>query len=111
MVSAGQLRLLNAPHLTTRIGDYCEHHLRRIEYNGRQYDDAFMAIFEGEMPHIWNFEKGELLTTGPIRIIQFRNRLLQLKEWIEYYVDSVDRYRSLVEELIDEIDQCLRKFD
>ena len=107
MVSAGQLRLLNAPSLTTRIGDYYEHHLRRIEYNGKQYDDAFTAVVEGELPHIWDFEKRQLLTTDRVLLIEFRNRLLRLNDWVVYYLESVDRNRRLVEELIAEIDQHL----
>ncbi len=108
MVSSGQLRLLDAPGLTTRIGDYYEHHLRRIEYNGRQYDGTFTAITERELQHIWNFEEQQLLTTDPVRLTEFRNRLRYLNRWIEYYLEAVDRNRSLVEELVVEIDQYLR---
>jgi hypothetical protein len=108
MVSAGQLQLLDAPGLTTKIGDYYEHHLRRIEYNGRQYDDSFSAVAEGELPHIWDFGNQQLLTTDPIRLTKFRNRLLRVSDWIDYYLESVDRNRRLAEELVVEIDQYLR---
>lgn len=111
MVSAGQLQLLNAPNLTTRIGDYYEHHLRRIEYNGRQYDDAFVEIFEGELPYIWDLEHRKMLTADPVRVVQFRNRLLQLYSWIEYYLEAVDRNRILLEDLIEDIDRYLQSHD
>ena len=107
MVGSGQLRLLNAPDLTTSIGDYYEHHLRRIEYNSRQYDDAFTAVAEGEMPRIWDFHNKQLLTTDPVQLTQFRNRLLRLNDWIEYYLEYVDRNRLLVDELVVEIDRYL----
>jgi hypothetical protein len=111
MVSAGQLQLLGAPDLTTRIGDYYEHHLRRIEYNGRQYDDAFIDIFEGDLPGIWNFEQREPLTADPARLAEFQNRLLQLYKWIEYYLASVETNRRLLETLIEDIDNYLREFE
>lgn len=111
MVSAGQLQLLDAPNLTTRIGDYYEHHLQRIEYNGRQYDDVFVDVFEDDLPKIWNFEQQELLTADPARLVEFRNRLVQLYKWIEYYLASVETNRRLLEALIEDIDRYLREFD
>lgn len=111
MVSAGQLQLLDAPELTTRIGDYYEHHLRRIEYNGRQYDNAFIDVFEGYLPRIWNFERQEPLTADPARLVQLRNRLVQLYGWIQYYLNSVETNRRLLETLIEDIDRYLREFD
>lgn len=104
MVSAGQLRLLNAPELTTRIGDYYEHHLRRIEYNGRQYDDTFVNVFESDIPSLWDFEQGQLLTSDSARLTEFRNRLIRLNEWTQYYMESVERNRVLLEALIADID-------
>ena len=108
MVSAGQLQLLGAPELTTRIGDYYEHHLRRIEYNGRQYDDAFLSIWEGDMPRIWDLNEGRLLTTDRAQLVHFRNRVVQLEEWTQFYIDSVHRNRAVLDELIEDIDLFLR---
>ncbi len=107
MVSAGQLRLLDAPDLTRSIGDYYEHHLRRMEYNGRQYDNSFTAVAEGEVQRIWDFEKQQLLTTDPVRLTEFHNRLKRLNDWTNYYLDAVDKNRDLVEDLAEEIDQFL----
>ncbi|MEM6935054.1 MAG: DUF6090 family protein [Pseudomonadota bacterium] len=107
MVNSGQLRLLNAPQLVTRIGDYYEHHLRRMEYNGQQYDAAFTAVAEGSLREIWNFEKRELLITDPVRLTQFRNQLLNVDDWIVYYLEAAERNRSLAESLIEEIDTFL----
>ncbi len=103
MVSAGQLQLLRAPELTTRIGDYYEHHLRRIEYNGRQYDDAFVSVWEGDMPQIWDLKEGRLIITDPARLVHFRNRVVQLEEWTQFYIDSVHRNRAVLDELIEDI--------
>ncbi len=111
MVSAGQLRLLNAPDLTTRIGDYYEHHLRRIEYNGQQYDSLFVSIFENDLPRLWHFEEARLLTRDPIQLVQFRNRLVQLNSWTSYYLDAVETNRRLLIELIADIDEYLGQPD
>lgn len=108
MVNSGQLRLLNAPELVTRIGDYYEHHLRRMEYNGKQYDAAFTVVSRGELSEIWDFERRALLTNDPVRLIQFRNRLLRVSDWTQYYLAAVDRNRALVESLVEEIDAFLR---
>ena len=107
MVSAGQLRLLGAPALATRIGDYYEYHLRRVEYNSRQYDDLFVAIFEGDVPRLWNFEEGRLLSTDPADRVRFRNRLVQLGFWTSYYLNYIETNRSLLHELTEEIDRFL----
>lgn len=108
MVSAGQLRLLGAPDLATRIGDYYEYHLRRVEYNGRQYDDLFVAVFEGEIAKLWNFEEARLLSTDPADRVHFRNRLVQLRAWTIYYLDYVEMNRRRLSELIGDIDDFLR---
>ena len=108
MVNSGQLRLLDAPELVTRIGDYYEHHLRRMEYNGQQYDVAFTAVAEGELAEIWDFEQRTLLTTDPVRLKQFRNRLLGLNSWIVYYLDNVESNRALVQALAADIEAHLR---
>lgn len=108
MVNSGQLRLLNAPELVTRIGDYYEHHLRRMEYNGKQYDAAFTVVSRGELSEIWDFERRALLTNDPVRLTQFRNRLLRVSDWTQYYLAAVDRNRALVESLVEEIDAFLR---
>lgn len=108
MVSAGQLRLLSAPDLATKVGDYYEYHLRRVEYNSRQYDQLFVAVFEGDLPRLWNFEEGRLLDADPFALVHFRNRLVQLREWTTYYLDYVETNRRLLEILIDDIDQFLR---
>ena len=107
MVNSGQLRLLDAPDLVTRIGDYYEHHLRRMEYNGRQYDAAFTAVAEGGLRDIWDFQKRALLTSDPVRLTQFRNRLLNVNDWILYYLAAAERNRALVESLIEDIDAYL----
>ena len=109
MVSAGQLRLLRAPELTTRIGDYYEYHLRRIEYNGRQYDELFVAVFEANVARLWNFEDGRLLATDPAELVHFRNRLVQVSAWTAYYLDYVDANRELLVELLEDIDRFLEQ--
>lgn len=108
MVSAGQLRLLGAPDLATRIGDYYEYHLRRVEYNGRQYDDLFIAIFEGDIPKLWNFGEGRILSSDPTDRVHLRNRLVQLRAWTTYYLDYVETNRQLLVELTADIDEFLR---
>lgn len=108
MVSAGQLRLLGAPDLTTKIGDYYEHHLRRVGYNGQQYDQLFVGIFEGDLPRLWNFEEGRLLDTNPDARVHFRNRLVQLRAWTRYYLNYVETNRGLIDELTADIDEFLR---
>lgn len=107
MVSAGQLRLLGAPDLTTKIGDYYEHHLRRVGYNGQQYDQLFVSIFEDDLPRLWNFEEARLLDTDPDARTHFRNRLMQLRKWTEYYLNYVETNRELIDELTTDIDRFL----
>jgi hypothetical protein len=107
MVAAGQLRLLRAPELTTMVGDYYEYHLRRVEYNGRQYDELFVAVFEDELAKLWNYGETRLMTTDPEALAHFRNRLIQLKNWTSYYLDYVQANCELLTELIDDIDEFL----
>lgn len=107
MVAAGQLRLLRAPELTTMVGDYYEYHLRRVEYNGRQYDELFIAVFEDDLAELWNYGETRLLTTDPAALVHYRNRLIQLNTWTSYYLNYVQANRELLIELIDEIDEFL----
>lgn len=107
MVNSGQLRLLDAPELVTRIGDYYEHHLRRMEYNGKQYDAEFTVVYSSEMTEIWDFDKRVLLTSDPARLVQFRNRLKSVDDWTTYYLAAVESNRARVETLIEEIDAYL----
>tara|TARA_R110002049_G_scaffold157184_12_gene322227 strand:- start:999 stop:1682 length:684 start_codon:yes stop_codon:yes gene_type:complete len=107
MVAAGQLRLLRAPDLTTLVGDYYEYHLRRVEYNGRQYDEMFVAVFDEDLSRLWNYGEARLLAKDPADLAYFRNRLILLKGWTLYYLDYVQRIRELLVDLIEEIDEFL----
>lgn len=107
MVNSGQFRLLEAPELVTRIGNYYEHHLRRMEYNGQQYDAAFTVVSRGELTELWDFDARVLLTRDASRLTQFRNRLRRIDDWTTYYLGRVERNRARAESLIEEIDAYL----
>lgn len=108
MVAAGQLRLLNAPELTTMIGNYYEYHLTRVEYNSKQYDDIFVAVFEEDLSKLWDYGGARLLSTNPDDLAYFRNRLIQVTGWNTYYLDAVKTNRRVLNELMEEIDEFLK---
>ena len=108
MVAAGQLNLLGDRSLAISLGNYYEHTLRRLEYNGEQYDADFGALIFGSIPRIWDFQHGGLLTSDSERIAEFRNQVRRIDVWTQWYLSSIEINRIVLSALIQEVELYLQ---
>ena len=108
MVAAGQVSLLDDPELIAHLGDHYEYRQQRLTYN-EQYYDAHKYSFEFDsLPKIWDFQRRRLLTEDSVRISEFRNQILKLNRWSQWYLGYLaDDYGRDLNSLISEVEQYL----
>ncbi len=108
MVAAGQLRLLGDSELVARLGDYYEHRQQRLSHNGQAYDAAKWSFDSHLVPELWDSQRRKLLTDDPVHIVQFRNQIVHLKIWNQWYLTYMaDDYRKDLSALIYEVEEYL----
>jgi hypothetical protein len=79
MVAEGQLTVLDAPELISRLANLYEHANVRLEYNGARYDDTTQDMLRGRMPYVWDVVGHRFLTTDDMSITTFGNQMLQVQ--------------------------------
>lgn len=108
MVAAGQLSVLDAPGLVTRLGDFYESATARIIDNGDDYDEGLNDIGRNSVPQIWDGANGRLLTTDDREISTFRNQFRYIHiGWNLWYIDALENYGQTLDSLALDIESYL----
>jgi hypothetical protein len=107
MVASGQLGLINDRGLVARLGDFYEHRQIRLVYNGESYDAAYEDVSVHYIPEVWDFQRHELITADHEKIAALHGRVLYIKGWAVWYLDSLAAYEKALNELIDGVEDYL----
>ena len=107
MVASGQLGLINDRGLVARLGDFYEHRQIRLVYNGESYDAAYEDVSVHYIPEVWDFQRHELITSDYEKISALHGRVLYIKGWAVWYLDSLAAYEKALNELIDGVEDYL----
>ena len=112
MVAAGHLSLLDDNELVARLGNHYEYTQRRLTNYERTYDE-FKYFFENEsLTKIWDFQRKRLLTEDSVRIAEFRNQILKLNRWNQWYLGQLmGDYGADLNSLIFEVEKYLIAHD
>jgi len=108
MVASGQLGLITDKSLVARLGDFYEHQQTRLIYNGESYDASYEEIGVHYFSEVWDFQRHEFLTSDYEKIAALYGRVLWLKGWAVWYLDSLADYEETIDELIEEIEDYLQ---
>ena len=108
MVAAGQLSLLDDSELVALLGDYYEHKMQRLGYNGQAYDADKYSFDYHSVPEVWDSQRKRLMTEDSVRLAEFRNRILHLQVWNQWYLAYIaGDYGKNLNALIYEVEQYL----
>jgi hypothetical protein len=107
MVASGQLGLINDRGLVARLGDFYEHRQIRLMYNGESYDAAYEDVSVHYIPEVWDFRRHELITADYEKIAALHGRVLYIKGWAVWYLDSLAAYEKALNELIEGVEDYL----
>ena len=108
MVASGQLGLINDRGLVARLGDFYEHRQIRLMHNGESYDAAYEDVSVHYIPEVWDFQRHELITADHEKIAALHGRVLYIKGWAVWYLDSLAAYEKALNELIEDVEDYLR---
>ena len=108
MVASGQLGLINDRGLVARLGDFYEHRQIRLMYNGESYDAAYEDVSVHYIPEVWDFQRHELITADYEKIAALHGRVLYIRGWAVWYLDSLAAYEKALNELIEGVEDYLR---
>ena len=110
MVTSGQLALINDRGLVARLGDFYEHRQIRLMYNGESYDAAYEDVSVHYIPEVWDFQRHELITGDYEKIAALHGRVLYIKGWAIWYLDSLADYEDALNELIQDVEDYLQAY-
>ena len=107
MVAEGQLTVLGAPELISRLANLYEHANVRLEDNGSRYDDTTQDILRGRMPHIWDVVRPGFLTADDAAIRTFGNQMLQVQRQNRGYRALLTAWSAEIEGVEAEVNTYL----
>ena len=108
MVASGQLGLINDKSLVARLGDFYEHRQLRLVYNGKSYDATFETLALQFVPEVWDFQRHELITSDYEQIAALHGRILWIRDWTVWYLNSLADYEKALNKLIEDVDDYLQ---
>lgn len=94
MVSANQISLLNDKQLVLNLGEHYQFFQERVVESSRQYDQEFSRLQFESIPQFRNLDIKSAQALQPDDYRVFRNQVLRLTEWNNWYIDLLSEYES-----------------